>query len=237
MSRLMVVGDVHGNLRALDQVLERAAFNAGEDRLIFLGDVCDGWPEVGACIERLQEIGAECIWGNHDVWTWEWMLNAIPQRQWITQGGRATYEDMDGDPVAARKKYGAYFDALKDYIHDAERGFLFVHGGIPANGRIGGLPDRQFLTWDRDLFTMCAHSFMASTNEDKPLTNFKKVFLGHTTTERFSEKPVEWRGVVLLDQGGGWTGKLSIMDADTGEYWQSDNVAGLYPEHGGGSAA
>lgn len=234
--RLLALGDVHGGLRALEQVLERAHFDAGSDRLIFLGDVCDGWPEVVECIKLLRSLGAESVWGNHDVWAWEWMQTGRIQQAWYTQGGRATYESMGKSAVQAMHSFAGYFGGLRDYIHDAERHYLFVHGGIPRDGRIGGLPGREFLTWDRDLFMAAAQMHVAGA-ADGPLTHFAKVFIGHTTTEQFSDVPVTAGGVVLLDQGGGWSGKLSLMDADTGEFWQSDVVQDLYPEHPGRRAA
>ena len=36
-----------------------------------------------------------------------------------------------------------------------------------------------------------------------------------------------------LDTGGGWLGKLTIMDIDTKQFWQSDFVYELYPEEKG----
>ena len=40
-----------------------------------------------------------------------------------------------------------------------------------------------------------------------------------------------------LDTGGGWGGKLTIMDIDSHEYWQSDLVPDLYPHIQGRRAA
>jgi serine/threonine protein phosphatase 1 len=44
MKRTIVVGDIHGGLRALIQVLEKANVTP-KDTLIFLGDYVDGWSE------------------------------------------------------------------------------------------------------------------------------------------------------------------------------------------------
>jgi len=38
----------------------------------------------------------------------------------------------------------------------------------------------------------------------------------------------------MMDTGAGWSGKLTIMDIDTNEFWQSDVVKDLYPEGGRG---
>ncbi len=49
MGKTFVIGDIHGAYRALRQCLERSTFDFEKDRLICLGDVCDGWPETKAC--------------------------------------------------------------------------------------------------------------------------------------------------------------------------------------------
>lgn len=55
MSRTLVIGDIHGGCRALQQVLERAEVTPG-DQLIFLGDYVDGWSESSQIIQFLIEL-------------------------------------------------------------------------------------------------------------------------------------------------------------------------------------
>ena len=50
--RTLVVGDIHGGLRGLKQVLERIEVKA-EDKFIFLGDYVDGWSENAETISFL----------------------------------------------------------------------------------------------------------------------------------------------------------------------------------------
>lgn len=45
--------------------------------------------------------------------------------------------------------------------------------------------------------------------------------------------PVKALNVYNLDTGGGWEGKVTIMDVDTKGYWQSDLVKELYPNEKG----
>ena len=47
MNRKLVIGDIHGGLKALHQVLDRAKVTS-KDTLIFLGDFVDGWSESPA---------------------------------------------------------------------------------------------------------------------------------------------------------------------------------------------
>ena len=52
MKRTLVIGDIHGGLRALIQVLEKANVTQN-DTLIFLGDYVDGWSESPQVIDFL----------------------------------------------------------------------------------------------------------------------------------------------------------------------------------------
>jgi len=69
MSRTLVIGDIHGRLRALLQIMDRAKVTQ-KDNLIFLGDYVDGWGESPQVIDYLIELGKrqKCIFikGNHD---------------------------------------------------------------------------------------------------------------------------------------------------------------------------
>ena len=69
MNRTLVIGDIHGGLRALHQIFDRANVSK-EDTLIFLGDYVDGWSESPQTIDFLINLGKKqnCIFirGNHD---------------------------------------------------------------------------------------------------------------------------------------------------------------------------
>ena len=51
-----VIGDIHGNYKALMQCLEKSKFNYKKDKLIVLGDTCDGLPDVKECFDELLKI-------------------------------------------------------------------------------------------------------------------------------------------------------------------------------------
>ena len=52
MSRTIVIGDIHGALKALDQFIIKIA-PENQDRIIFLGDYVDGWSESTQVIQYL----------------------------------------------------------------------------------------------------------------------------------------------------------------------------------------
>lgn len=64
--QVIVVGDVHGCLEELDELLHVISFNPATMRLVFLGDLMDRGPDPVGCVRRVRELGAECVMGNHE---------------------------------------------------------------------------------------------------------------------------------------------------------------------------
>lgn len=64
--RTLVVGDVHGCLVEMEELLARASYAPGEDRLVFLGDLLDRGPDPVGVLRRVRQLGAECVLGNHE---------------------------------------------------------------------------------------------------------------------------------------------------------------------------
>ena len=93
--RTFVIGDIHGGLKALLQVLNKLEVKE-EDTLIFVGDYVDGWSEAAQVIQFLIELSekVKCIFikGNHDVWCENWLKTAIVEPLWYLHGGKETIE-------------------------------------------------------------------------------------------------------------------------------------------------
>ena len=252
MKRTLVIGDIHGGLKALKQVLDRANFNNEEDRLVILGDYVDGWSQSSEVIEFLINLKKEnkehiFIEGNHDYWVKDWLLYGYKNEIWIQQGGKATVESYIKTGLLTSQEHKLFFRGLYRYFIDEENN-LYVHGGF--RGKFGS-PDNipADYMWDRSLI----QDAMSSKDCGKMRgQEFNNIFIGHTSTVGFSIKPhypeykdknqpknggilipIKRCNIINLDTGGGWYGKLTIMDRDTKEYWQSDFVKDLYPEEKG----
>src|SRR5260221_6238943 len=63
--RVALVSDVHGNLHALERVLDHAK-SAGVDGVACLGDVCTLGPRPREVLDLLRERASWFILGNHD---------------------------------------------------------------------------------------------------------------------------------------------------------------------------
>jgi serine/threonine protein phosphatase 1 len=242
MGRALVLGDVHGAYRALVQVMDASHFNPKSDRLICLGDVSDRWPEVSRCFDELLKVrDLIYILGNHDWWLLQWFIKQEVKEIWIEQGGSESIHSYLRLPLEERtmeihKHRELLEKALHYYIDEDNR--LFVHGGFDWNKSISeqNPRDGEFseYTWNRNLLNTAWrwHREQQMKPDSEPINfgDFKDIFIGHTSTAAIDPtyKPVHLCNLWALDQGAGWGGKLTLMDVDTKEYWQSDKTISLY---------
>ena len=89
--------------------------------------------------------------------------------------------------------------------------------------------DIEYLTWDRQLLESARWKFYHGKPNLK-FGGYENIFIGHTTTQIYgSIKPLHYCNIYALDTGAGWNGKLTIMNVETKEYFQSDLTPSLYP--------
>lgn len=220
MSRVFVIGDIHGAYRALRQCLERSAFDFQKDHLICLGDVADGWPETRASIDELLRIkNLTYILGNHDWWTLQWMLGRKIEDLWYSQGGKATIDSYQGS--IPTDHIMLLSEARLHYLHGNK---LFVHAGIDPQTPLEEQDERTFL-WDRTLATRALDGYPDSSGQS--FSTYEEIYIGHTPVS--SPLPIKSNGIWFMDTGAGWSGVLSMMDIHSKEMFISDPVPGLYP--------
>lgn len=238
--KTFVVGDIHGAYKALKQVLERSGFNKEEDLLIQLGDVADGWPEVYECVEELLSCkNTIFIRGNHDEWTKTYLETGVMDSHHKSQGGVGTFNSYSSHSY--KPSHLTFFTNQLDYYKD-DRNRLFIHGGFNRHYPLAEQLGYTFY-WDRD-FWMSALSYKSVSfegisekqGEFKIKEEVSEVYIGHTATTSWKiDTPMTAANDVIwnLDTGAGWNGKLTIMDIDTKQFWQSDQVQLLYPNCAG----
>jgi serine/threonine protein phosphatase 1 len=238
--RTLVIGDIHGGLRALTQVLERAHVTA-EDELIFLGDYVDGWSQSPDVLDFLIELKKTnpCIFirGNHDELLCEWLNDSKDNMLWYNHGGEATvnaYKKVNG---GTKQKHVVFLQALQNYYID-QQNRLFIHAGFTnMNGvRFEHFP--RLFYWERTLWETALALDKSMAVDDlaypKRFTIYKEIFIGHTPVTRIEKTiPVQMANVWNVDTGAAFKGPLTIMDVDTKEFWQSDLLPDLYPEEKG----
>ncbi len=221
--RKLVLGDIHGELEALEQVFERSAFDFENDLLIQVGDLCDR----GASSYEVVELLKKCkklilIEGNHDQWLKDFMESKMEEvdEMWIQQGGLTTLDSYIKHKLNPRVHESFYSAQVPFYIDDDKN--CFVHGGFNRKYKIDQ-QDMKGLAWDRHL----VNEMMSCPTNTKLETadHFNHIYIGHTPTIYWGEtKPITRGGITNIDTGAGKGGKLTIMDVETGAYWQSDTI-------------
>lgn len=235
--KTFVMGDIHGAYKALMQCVERSGYNPATDRLIQLGDVADGWPEVYECVEYLRNLPhLVAIQGNHDEWALDWLVKcgtvapklSLMLNNHREMGGKATYESYLRNCARVPLWHIDFFKSQMPVFRDID-GNVFVHGGFnPLYSIAEQMSRKHIFLWDRallnhaQLFNRVNLERIETCDED-----IKEIFIGHTQTTTC--KPGHYCNLWNLDTGAGWNGVLTIMDLETKEYWQSDNVLDLYP--------
>lgn len=219
--RVYAVGDVHGELRLLDVLLDRiaadiasAAPSGMRPLAVFLGDYVDRGHDSRGTLERLSSRplgGVECrfLAGNHEQTMLDFLAKPETSGEWLRFGGAETLASY-GIRVSAGGG-PAHFRVLRDRL--AERlpdshlrflralepsvvvgDYLFVHAGIRP-GRPLARQKTDDLLWIRE-------PFLSSTRRHD-----KIVVHGHTVVEQPQMLPNR----IGIDTGAYATGVLTAL--------------------------
>lgn len=238
--KTLVIGDIHGGFKALKELIELAPININ-DQLIFLGDYVDGWSDSYQVLNYLLELSHiyNCIFikGNHDVWLEQWLLESEPSELWLQHGGESTIESYKHVSQTEKIKHLDFLKSAKLY-HVDNKNRLFIHAGYTS---MHG-PQKEFhqsnYNWDRTLWEMALvmdkrikkHSKLYP----KRLKLYEEIYIGHTPTLNYDvDTPMNAINIWNIDTGAAFTGKISMMDIESNEFWQSTPVYQLYPNEKG----
>lgn len=238
--RTLVIGDIHGGLHALHQIMERARVTI-DDKLIFLGDYVDGWSQSPQVIDFLIAINKthNCVFirGNHDELLRTWLDESQDNLLWYKHGGEATVIAYANVTAATKLEHIEFLHSLADY-HLDDNNRLFIHAGFTNMNGIDFEYFPKLFYWDRTLWETALALDKSMAKDDlsfpKRLTLYNEIYIGHTPTTRIGQTiPVQMSCVWNLDTGAAFRGPLTIMDVDTKEYWQSEPLPSLYPNEKG----
>jgi len=228
--RAYVVGDIHGRLDLLDELLKKihadiANRERRETLLVFVGDLIDRGPSSAQVIERLRcyrrdGIKPVFLLGNHE----EVLLRIIHGDSsvvdsWLKFGGlqclqsygvtlariRGRSADQVTELVQATvpREHVEFLESFSDSCRFGD--YLFVHAGI----RPGVAVEHQSqadLRWIREpfLFDETDHGFV--------------VVHGHTISEEVEERPNR----IGIDTGAYRSGVLTALAIEGAERWLID---------------
>jgi len=225
--RAYAVGDIHGRLDLLDEILDRierdnARRKAATVSLVFLGDLIDRGPQSAGVVDRLRTYRPDFaeplfLMGNHE----EVLLRIVAGEMevlpdWLRFGGAECARSYGVDPNELESSDPAsalrllrraipkeHLKFLAGFADTASfGGYLFVHAGIRPGVSIEQ-QSAQDLRWIRGAFL------------DDDTDHGCVVVHGHTISADVDERPNR----VGLDTGACWTGVLTAMGLEGSERW------------------
>lgn len=225
--RVYAVGDIHGRLDLLDELLARIEADDGgrppaQTILIFLGDLIDRGPSSAQVIERLRTYAARrmrlvFLGGNHE----EVLVRLLRGESqyladWLRFGGAECARSYGIEPRAIRRmEPSRAVQLLRDKVPANHRAFLesfvdtfqvgkylFVHAGIRPGVDLGEQTQTD-LRWIRGPFL------------DNDTDHGFVVVHGHTIVEEVQVRPNR----IGLDTGAYRTGVLTALGLEGDERW------------------
>jgi serine/threonine protein phosphatase 1 len=216
--RIYAVGDIHGRLDLLDELLSRvnadvALRPTARPVFVFLGDYIDRGPSSRETIDRLIELGGmnECVFlkGNHEQIAIKCLSDPSLFDRWMRLGGVETlvsYGVAPGNMAHGRQIvelqsafHGALPQAHFRFFRDQQTSFacgdfFFAHAGVKPRVELSRQAENDLL-WIRGEFL--------SSNED-----FGKIVVhGHTPTRGIEVRPNR----INIDTGAFATGRLTCL--------------------------
>jgi serine/threonine protein phosphatase 1 len=223
-TRIYAVGDIHGRLDLLDQLLikidaDLAAHKIDRAIHVFLGDYIDRGPESATVLERLIRRGQShetiCLLGNHEACLLEFLDNPAMLAPWGQNGGLTTLLSYGLRPTfqAGPEEQAELSAALGEVMPASHRQFLtglplsftcgdffFVHAGVRPGTPLSRQRDEDLL-WIRGEFLQ----------HEAP---FEKVIVhGHTPVR----EPDVRKNRVNIDTGAYATGRLTCLRLERDE--------------------
>lgn len=205
MHKIFAIGDIHGCLEKLEDLLEQLAVDRQSDTLVFIGDYIDRGKYSREVVDYLIRLQREyrnviCLRGNHEQMFLNY-LDGVNEGLYLGNGGRATldsYGILLSDDLEERKakipeEHMNFFRLLLHYYETDH--YIFVHAGVRPE-----LPlNRQAI----DDLLWIRFEFIENENDFG-----KTVVFGHTPMKNLLIN----KNKIGIDTGAVYGGKLTAIE-------------------------
>jgi len=206
MGKIFVIGDIHGCLSKLNEMMAKLRIDAEDDTLIFIGDYIDRGPDSKGVVDSILEIRQRldhviCLQGNHEEMFLKYYREHEDEDLFIQNGGMLTLLSYGftgreyGYDINVPEDHLQFFSSLHPFYETD--GHIFVHAGLRP-----GIPlERQVkedMLWIRQVFISSKHDFG------------KTVIFGHTPLSY--DMPYIRPNKIGIDTGLVYGGRLTCLE-------------------------
>lgn len=207
MSRLLVIGDIHGHQQPLLSLLKWVRIGPG-DTVVTLGDYVARGPDSKGVIDTLlqlrKEVNLISLLGNHELMMLWAAQNKAMYQHWFNRSGESVIQSYGRRLKDVPEEHWDFLNNCSRY-HESEQ-FIFVHASLDPQSPMESQSDGK-LFWQKVNGQPLLHK------------SGKLIICGHTPQR--SGLPLQAEGVVCIDtdiKRGGW---LTCLDPESGQYWQT----------------
>jgi len=197
VSRIFAVGDIHGCLNKLIELMGVIEWRPDQDTLVFIGDYIDRGADSAGVIDYLLSLKKNFtdiifLKGNHEQLLLDY-LQGKNQDLYFINGGRQTLESYALRGKGIPEPHLDFFNSLRLFYETDD--YIFVHAGLRDH-----LPlekqDQHDLLWIRNEFI------------DSDFNHGKVVVFGHTPMLR----PLVQKNKIGIDTGAVYGGMLTCVE-------------------------
>ncbi len=213
MGKIFAIGDIHGCLEMLRELIGLIRADPALDTLIFIGDYIDRLGKGPDVIDYILDLKTRytnliCLCGNHEVMLLNYLAGE-DEDLYLSNGGLATLaaygiSQMDTPDERRAKiptKHLRFLKSLLPYYETEE--FIFVHAGLLPGFPLAGQSIHD-LIWVRYDFIESDFDFG------------KRIVFGHT----HMREPLVMANKIGIDTGAVFGGKLTAVELPILKFYQ-----------------
>ena len=201
MGKIFAIGDIHGSIDRLQDLMQKIPIDFANDTLLFIGDYIDRGPGSVEVVEYLMDLKKRVpeiilLKGNHEDML-EKYLDGTDRFTYLLNGGQNTLDSYlskthrsDSFPIPA--EHIDFFKSLRLYYET--EAYIFVHAGLRPKIPLASQKTEDLL-WIRDKFIYSKYNFG------------KPVVFGHTPLE----KPLVEPNKIGIDTGAVYGNALTCV--------------------------
>lgn len=211
--KTFVIGDIHGQLGMLENLMAKIPWRPGKDALVFLGDYVDRGPDSKGVVDYLLSLTANyskisCILGNHEGMLLDY-LAGVNRELYLFNGGGSTLRTYQrhGNHLSTRPRdveipedHIMFYNSLQLLVE--LDGYYLIHAGFRPGIPVA-MQARTDMLWIREPFISSNHDFG------------KKVVFGHTPFE----EPLIMKNKIGIDTGAAYGRRLCCLELPSQRFY------------------